>query len=87
MEKITIEGFTFEVNRAALDDFEFLELLADMEENPLKFPKVVEFMLGKPQKKEFLRHLRKQYGSAPATKVTEIIEQLFEAMGEEVKNS
>ena len=46
----TSSGFKFKIDEVDLTDMEIIELMAEAEENPLKYPKMVERMLGKEQK-------------------------------------
>ena len=48
----TSSGFKFKIDEVDLNDMEFIELMAEAEENPLKYPKMVERMLGKEQKQK-----------------------------------
>lgn len=55
-------GFEFEIDPENLDDYELIEMLADLENNPLLTPKVITKMLGVDQKNALLDHLRDEKG-------------------------
>ena len=61
----TSSGFKFKIDEVDLNDMEFIELMAEAEENPLKYPKMVERMLGKEQKKKLYDHVRTKEGRVP----------------------
>ena len=51
-KKIKLEnGFECTINTDVLDDMEFVDLLADTEDDPLKIGRVALMLLGKEQKK------------------------------------
>ena len=79
-------GFEFEIDVEELDDMEFVEALADVEENPLAFPKVCTLMLGEEQKKRLYDHLRNEKGKVPVKAVRESIIEIMRVSGEETKN-
>ena len=83
----TSTGFEFEINEAELDDMEFLDALAEVEENPLTFSKVCQKLLGTEQKKRLYNHLRDKNGKVPIAKVSEAVEEIMMLSGEDVKNS
>ena len=86
MKRIELEnGFTCTIDESALDDMEFVDLLADCEENPHHIGRLVEKLFGKDNKKALYDHLRKD-GRVPISSVNEAVEQAFNALGEEAKN-
>lgn len=50
-------GFEFEFDETIVDDMYFFEKLAGLEENPLLFPSIIEYVLGKEQKEKFYKSL------------------------------
>ena len=59
MKGKTQSGFNYDVNEKRLEDIRFFELLNDVDENPLKLPKLVEFVLGAEQKESLYEFLTK----------------------------
>lgn len=83
----TESGFYFEIDETALDDMEFVEALADLEEDALKLPKVCNMLLGKEQKAKLYDHLRDENGKVPASAVSSAIVEIMLVAGESTKNS
>lgn len=86
-KKIKLEnGFECTINTDVLDDMEFVDLLADTEDDPLKIGRVALMLLGKEQKKNLYDHLRTEDGRVPVTSMNDAIEQIFNALGDDAKN-
>lgn len=83
----TSSGFKFTIDEEDWNDMEFIELMAAADENPLKYPALLERMLGKEQKKKLYDHCRNDKGRAPVDVVEKEIEEIFEIAGQDVKNS
>lgn len=82
----TSTGFEFEINEHKLDDMEFLDALAEVDENPLALSKVIKAMLGDDQKKKLYNHLRTDEGRVPVKAVAKEIAEIMKISQEEVKN-
>lgn len=80
-------GFKFEIDETKLDDMEFLEALAETQEDPLAFPKVCTKLLGIEQKKRLYDYLRDESGKVPIADVEGAVVEIMTASGEKVKNS
>ena len=86
-KKIKLEnGFECTINTDVLDDMEFVDLVADTEDDPLKIGRVALMLLGKEQKKNLYDHLRTEDGRVPVTSMNDAIEKIFNALGDEAKN-
>lgn len=83
----TSSGFKFKIDEVDLNDMEFIELMAEAEENPLKYPKMVERMLGKEQKQKLYDHVRTKEGRVPPDAIANVVEEIFILAGEDAKNS
>ena len=83
----TSSGFKFKIDEVDLNDMEFIELMAEAEENPLKYPKMVERMLGKEQKQKLYDHVRTKGGRVPPDAIDKEVEEIFTLAGEDAKNS
>lgn len=83
----TSSGFKFKIDEVDLNDMEFIELMAEAEENPLKYPKMVERMLGKEQKQKLYDHVRTKKGRVPPDAIDKEVEEIFILAGEDAKNS
>lgn len=85
-KKIELEnGFKCTIETNALDDMELVEMLADIEENPLLMGKVVRKVFG-DEKDKLYKFLKTKDGRVPIEKVGDAIEQAFNALGEDAKN-
>lgn len=85
-KKIELEnGFKCSIDTDALDDMELVEMLADIEENPLLMGKVVKKVFG-DEKEKLYKFLKTKDGRVPIQKVSDAIEQAFNALGEDAKN-
>jgi hypothetical protein len=80
-------GFEFEIPETALDNMELIEIMSEVEDNPLLFTKVVNLLLGKEQKKALYDHLRREDGTVPIKAVSEAVTEIFNLLGEIGKNS
>lgn len=84
--EIVIKDFSCSIDDTALDDMEFVELLADCEDNPHHIGKLVERLFGTETKKKLYDHLRTDDGRVPISAVNEAVEMAFNALGEQEKN-
>lgn len=86
MKGITKSGFAFEIQEESLDNYELLEVMAEVDTNPLLVPKLVTMLLGETQKKKLMEHLRTEHGTVPIKLVTAELTDIFESSND-VKNS
>lgn len=73
----TKSGFEFNIAESAVDDMELVDLLAEADNNFLVFPKVIEKLLGKEQKKKFYDHIKSKYGRVPIEAATKELQEIF----------
>ena len=83
----TSSGFEFEISKDVVNDYELVENLAELEENPLLLGKIVNQILGKEQTARLKDHVRNEKGIVPTDKMTQEIIEIFKNSGEETKNS
>jgi len=83
---VTKSGFKYEISEERLNNYELLEAVNEIEENPLAVTKVVNLLLGKEETKKLKDHVRTEDGIVPADKLTDIITEIFQAQVE-TKNS
>lgn len=56
----TESGFEFEIDRNALDDYELIEMISQLDDgNTKNLPIIYEKILGTEQKRALIEHLRK----------------------------
>lgn len=73
----TSTGFHFQIEEGALDNYELVEALADIETDPLSVTKVVTLLLGKEQKEKLKEHVRNDKGVVTTTALMKEIEEVF----------
>lgn len=76
-------GFRYEVKQEALDDYELLEYLADVEKNPALITKVVELLLGERQKNNLIKYLKNKEGKAKLSTMERLVGELFQKLEKE----
>lgn len=84
-KKKTSTGFSYEIDEKALNNFELLDMLGDLEENPLLLPKIIKLILGEEQKKALYDHVRDKDGTVPTDRIEEELTEIF-LSGQEIKN-
>lgn len=82
----TESGFEYEINKDVANDYELVEMLADYEENPFIFSKIVVKMLGKEQSNNLKEHCRNENGIVQTDKMMQEIMDIFSSASE-TKNS
>lgn len=87
MKGKTTSGFEYELDESALDDYELLEDLCELDEgNASKTISVFNRLLGKEQKDRLKEHLRSKNGRVPASKMMNEMGEIFNSV-KEGKNS
>lgn len=81
----TKSGFRYEITTERLSNFELLEILSEVDENPLLLPKVLNLLLGERQSKNLKNYLRDEEGFVSIDKIRETIEDIFAAQNK-IKN-
>lgn len=61
----TESGFNYVISKDRMNNYELVEALGELEENPLSLGKAVALMLGKEQTKALKEHLRTDDGFVP----------------------
>ena len=83
----TSSGFKFEISKDVANDYELVEYLGELEDNPLVLGNIVTRMLGKEQTARLKDHIRNDKGIVQTDKMTKEIMDIFKNSGEETKNS
>lgn len=80
----TENGFDFEIDLNTIQSYEYLELLADVEENLLKLPKLMETTLGVEQKNKLIAFLKSKNEDGICTfeDIQATITEIFQISGE-----
>lgn len=82
----TKSGFSYEISEARLKNYELVELLADVDTNPLLLPKLVKVMLGEELADKLKDHIRDEEGLVDLEKINQEIAEIFESQ-KAIKNS
>lgn len=82
--KVTKTGFKYELKEERLNNYELLEVISEVEKNPLVVPKLLTLLLGEEQKKALIEHVREKSGLVPTEKITKEIEDILK--NKELKN-
>lgn len=82
MKGITKSGFKYEISKNRLNNYELLECMAEVDNNPLVFPKLLKLLLGEEQKEKLLNHIREKDGTVPVENVRDIIEEILKGHNE-----
>lgn len=75
----TKSGFEYEVADAAMNNYELVEVLAEVDTNALLLPKLVNMLLGGEQKNRLLEHLRTEDGNVPIDAISAEIMEIFQS--------
>ena len=75
----TQSGFAYEIEEARLNNYELLETIGELEDNPMVISKMVIMPLGKEQTNKLKDHLRDEEGLVPVDKMTEEITEIFQS--------
>lgn len=73
----TETGFEFKIEDEVLNDYELLELFAEVDENPLLVPELVKIILGKEQKNKLIEHVRDDKGRASVDRISMELENIL----------
>lgn len=85
IEGKTTSGFAFKIKYNNLNNMELLDVLEEVDENPLAIPTAINMLLGKDAKKALYDFVRLEDGTVPADLVTENLMEIFSSI-KEIKN-
>lgn len=83
-EKTTSDGFVYKLDESALQDWETLELLDEMQDEPQKIVRFVKRVLGVEQYNRLKEHCRKENGVVDVVQMQREIADIMKQ--KEVKN-
>ena len=83
----TQTGFEYELNEKVLNNYELVENIAEIEENPLAITTIVKQLLGKDGTERLKEHIRDENGIVTTDKMMKEIVDIFQNSGKETKNS
>ncbi|WP_429960133.1 hypothetical protein [Enterococcus sp. AZ012] len=86
IEGITDSGFVYSIEKKRLDNYELLEVITEVDENPTLIPKTLKLLLGQEQASALKEHVRDEDGIVPAEKMVEELGNIFQNQAQ-TKNS
>lgn len=72
----TSTGFTFEIEKARLDNYELVEVISEVDTNPLVFPRMLKLLLG-DQTVALKDHVRDEDGFVSTEKLAAEVSEIF----------
>lgn len=72
-------GFEYKIEESALNNMELLDLIVEVDQNPLAISKVVKMLLGEEQRNNLYDHLRTEKGNVPVVAVSEAVAEIFQS--------
>lgn len=81
----TTSGFSYKISDSSLNNFELLEVMGDVDKNPLLLPKLVRLLLGEEQKIALFDHFRLPDGTVPSDLVSNAVMEMIKG-NQQTKN-
>lgn len=82
----TKHGFEFKIKEQALDDWEIMEILDELEENPQKLVSLLRLVLGAKQYEDLKKHLLKKHKKIKVEIMTDEFNSIMEVSKEVSKD-
>lgn len=76
---VTRTGFSYSIPAKRLNNYELVETLAELENNPLLLPKVLKLLLGVEGTEKLKDHVRDEDGIVDSEKMSEELQDIFQA--------
>lgn len=73
----TASGFSYEISQDRLNNYELLEIISELKDQPYLLPKMVKMLLGDEQKQKLADHLRTPEGFVPMDAMEKEILEIF----------
>lgn len=74
----TKTGFPFDISMARMENYEVVETIAEIDENPLVLPRLLKLLLG-DQVAALKDHVRGEDGMVPTQKLMDEVRDIFES--------
>ncbi|WP_427814287.1 hypothetical protein ACQKTA_04160 [Enterococcus sp. 22-H-5-01] len=82
---VTKSGFSYQLSKDRLNNYELLEAIGEVEESPLALSKALNLMLGKKQAQQLKDHVRNAEDIVPMDKMEAEMTEMFTSISQ-VKN-
>ena len=76
---VTKSGFNYSIPQKNLKNYELVEALGEVDNNPLVLPRILNLLLGKEQTQKLKNLLRDDDGIVDTDKITAELEDIFKA--------
>ena len=76
---VTKSGFAYSILEKNVRNYELVEALGELENNPLALPRVMNLLLGKEQAQKLKDHLRDEDGVVDTEQITSELKNIFES--------
>lgn len=77
----TASGFKCKLDDTVLDDMRLMEIIAELDENQLLYPKFVTFLLGEDLKEKLYKHVETKNGRVPISALNAELSEIMEKLG------
>lgn len=74
----TKTGFSFDISMERMENYEVVETIAEIDENPLVLPRLLKLLLG-DQVAALKDHVRGEDGMVPTQKLMDEVRDIFES--------
>lgn len=82
LQKVDIDGFEVTYDQEVLDDFELVELIAEVEIYPHKLPLLLKRIFDDDQYQAIKDKFRDKNGRVPSQEIGDFLLKFFEAVGQ-----
>ncbi len=83
---VTKTGFKYSIDESSLNNYELIEIIAEIDTNPLLLPKVLKLLLGEKQTDKLKDHIRQKNGTVPIELIEKELVDIFNG-NKDIKNS
>lgn len=74
---VTSTGFKYEINKKRLENYEVIEALSELQDNPFSLPKVINLILGEAVQ-DLKNHCRDENGIVSSIRMNDEITEIFQ---------
>lgn len=77
LKGVTKQGFRYTISKERLENFELVELIGEVDANPLLLPKLIKLLLGDRQAENLKNFLRDAEGFVSTKKIGDVVTEIF----------
>lgn len=79
-------GFRYNIKGDFVDDYEFFELLGEVEDKPLTIIKIIDIIFGEKQKNNLINYIKNKEGKVKLSTMSNLVNELFDKLQKENKS-